>query len=840
MAINIDRIRTRRATLHEITPYNQISGLNLNGIIVLNDKSMGDITNNIIKIEDGKVKMRIDELYNDGNDIVIGPLTVTGGETIQIDVNQQNINIENINPYADQVNLTGRTVFNDNIRFIGLGTDKDGTDHNQTIFIEREFDVDSYELVIFKGANTVDNLNNRIRIDAIDKILFQTGKSTRIWGGGDGVTRFELNDTSAIFSVPIEIDTLNEKTLDTGVTIDSLTLIKDGDIVTSGDITCDELICDTVSEKSVDVGVTIDSVLLKDNIVTCSSIVTDVITTSGTLDVTAGTTTLSGNLTCLGDIVCPTFSVGTLLEGVIDGGVTVEGILLKDNTITLTTDIDVTNLRVDTIVNLSSGNVDIEGTVFTSGGDITTSGQIQANTLIGTSLTVPNIFPAVAEDGVMIDGVIIKSNVIYCDEIISATATYASTAIISFKTDNIAEYTTDAGVGIDGITIRDGEITCNKIICSDYVGPNVKVPCKVASTVNIVSRSGELTIDNIACVAGDRVLLWQQDTASENGIYVVALGPWSRTIDADTTEDLSSALVTVDKGDTYADTIFLCCCSDDIVVDVSPIVWFIMGGIGQAHNTLSSIQGGVLGTEHYHLTLSEHTELTEWVDSVTLSDDGDTIVENLTATTLNGVTIDSTGTPGKWIFDIPAGNMYEFQIGGVPKSQILESSIATDHIYGLDRDVGVTAINKFNVQNEKTGITQVELGSGLGGEDVVLKINGDAYKKSGSSWVISSDKRIKKDIKNFNLVDSKRFIDGLSIKSYKYIDESDSKIGIVAQDVKSLHKKIFKSSLKSPISITKTKKYDDFHNFDSSSLIYHLINYVKLLEIELDKIKQKL
>ena len=39
------------------------------------------------------------------------------------------------------------------------------------------------------------------------------------------------------------------------------------------------------------------------------------------------------------------------------------------------------------------------------------------------------------------------------------------------------------------------------------------------------------------------------------------------------------------------------------------------------HNNLATIQGGT-STEYYHLTSSEHTELTEWLDDVTLSNGG--------------------------------------------------------------------------------------------------------------------------------------------------------------------------------------------------------------------------
>lgn len=57
---------------------------------------------------------------------------------------------------------------------------------------------------------------------------------------------------------------------------------------------------------------------------------------------------------------------------------------------------------------------------------------------------------------------------------------------------------------------------------------------RAASTVNVPSLSGLLNIDNISLVAGDRVLLKNQATRSQNGIWIVSAGAWTRATDADT------------------------------------------------------------------------------------------------------------------------------------------------------------------------------------------------------------------------------------------------------------------------------------------------------------------
>ena len=63
-------------------------------------------------------------------------------------------------------------------------------------------------------------------------------------------------------------------------------------------------------------------------------------------------------------------------------------------------------------------------------------------------------------------------------------------------------------------------------------GVAFKAPVKAATTANI-TLSGEQSIDGVSCVTDDRVLVKNQTTASENGIYVVDTGSWSRDLDFD-------------------------------------------------------------------------------------------------------------------------------------------------------------------------------------------------------------------------------------------------------------------------------------------------------------------
>ena len=87
-------------------------------------------------------------------------------------------------------------------------------------------------------------------------------------------------------------------------------------------------------------------------------------------------------------------------------------------------------------------------------------------------------------------------------------------------------------------------------------GLSYKDAVVVASTANIdLTTGGLLTIDGVTLSAGDRVLVKDQTTPAENGIYEAAVGSWTRAADADTVDELQDGATTwVKQGTTQADT----------------------------------------------------------------------------------------------------------------------------------------------------------------------------------------------------------------------------------------------------------------------------------------------
>lgn len=112
-------------------------------------------------------------------------------------------------------------------------------------------------------------------------------------------------------------------------------------------------------------------------------------------------------------------------------------------------------------------------------------------------------------------------------------------------------------------------------------GLDVKESVRVATTANI-TLSGAQTIDGVSVVAGNRVLVKNQDTASQNGIYVCAAGAWSRATDADSDAEVTAGMFTfVTEGTTNADSGWVLSTNDAITVGTTALTFTQFSGAGQ-------------------------------------------------------------------------------------------------------------------------------------------------------------------------------------------------------------------------------------------------------------------
>lgn len=98
----------------------------------------------------------------------------------------------------------------------------------------------------------------------------------------------------------------------------------------------------------------------------------------------------------------------------------------------------------------------------------------------------------------------------------------------------------------------------------------VKPPCRVSTTANI-TLSGLQAIDGVTVVEGDRVLVKNQSTTSQNGIYVASSGTWQRSADFDGNRDVvKGTRIQVHSGAVGAG-VYKVTTADPILIDSSAI-----------------------------------------------------------------------------------------------------------------------------------------------------------------------------------------------------------------------------------------------------------------------------
>ena len=159
----------------------------------------------------------------------------------------------------------------------------------------------------------------------------------------------------------------------------------------------------------------------------------------------------------------------------------------------------------------------------------------------------------------------------------------ASRAVISNSSQKIAvSDVTDTELGyLDGVTSAIQTQMDTKAATS-YVddavaGLRTRIICEAATTAN-VTLSSDLqngdTIDGVTLATGDQVLVKDQSTASQNGIYtVVSSGTASRSTDFDAIGELSGQMVIINQGSTNDNTMWLCTTNNTVTLDSDSIAF---------------------------------------------------------------------------------------------------------------------------------------------------------------------------------------------------------------------------------------------------------------------------
>jgi hypothetical protein len=174
-------------------------------------------------------------------------------------------------------------------------------------------------------------------------------------------------------------------------------------------------------------------------------------------------------------------------------------------------------------------------------------------------------------------------------------------------------------------------------------GLRTRAVARVASTTNVAISSGLEngdTLDGITLVTGNRVLLKDQSTASQNGLYtVVASGAASRDTEYDTISELAGQLILVSEGSTHADDLFLCTTDTSATLGSSSISYTQV--FPSAGGTVTSVGLADAGSSEFTVTNSPVTAsgtINIAVNSIAATKIGTGTVDNTEFGYLNGVT----------------------------------------------------------------------------------------------------------------------------------------------------------------------------------------------------------
>jgi len=102
-------------------------------------------------------------------------------------------------------------------------------------------------------------------------------------------------------------------------------------------------------------------------------------------------------------------------------------------------------------------------------------------------------------------------------------------------------------------------------------GISWKQPCAVATLANI-TLSGLQTIDGYLTLAGDRVLVKNQSNAANNGIYLASATAWTRSLDANSWDELVSAISFIEYG-SQAGGAWFCTATPGGTLGVTAVNW---------------------------------------------------------------------------------------------------------------------------------------------------------------------------------------------------------------------------------------------------------------------------
>ena len=337
---------------------------------------------------------------------------------------------------------------------------------------------------------------------------------------------------------------------------------------------------------------------------------------TSTLAVT-GATTMASTLAVVGAITATGGVIGNVTGNVTSAGTSTFGEVVITGSLDMTAGSAATITGLSTPTNASDaankGYVDTQDALKLS----LTGGTMSGNIAMGSNLVTGLGTPSAGGDA---------TNKTYVDAQVATRLALAGgtmSGAIAMGTSKIT--------GL-GTPTADQDAATKAYVDSIAQGLDVKGSCRAATTANI-TLSGAQTIDGVAIIAGDRVLVKDQSTAANNGIYVAAASTWSRAADADTWNELVGAFTFVEEGTVNDNSGWVCTSPSGGTLGVTAVTWEQFSGAGQITAGAGLYKSGN--------TLNVGTASSARI--VVNTDDIDLATTGVAASTYKSVTVDAYG-----------------------------------------------------------------------------------------------------------------------------------------------------------------------------------------------------
>ena len=296
---------------------------------------------------------------------------------------------------------------------------------------------------------------------------------------------------------------------------------------------------------------------------------------------TAGNVTTNANLT--GDVTSVGNATSIAAGVIVDADINASAAIVDTKLATISTAGKVSNSATTaTSANTASAIVARDGsgnfTANTITANLTGNVSGSSGSTTGNAATATSLQTARAINGVNFDGTAAITVTAASGTLSGNTLAAGVTASSLTSLGTIANLTATAGT-IATTPTASTDIANKLYVDTVAQGLDAKASCVAATTADI-TLSGAQTIDGVSVIAGNRVLVKNQSLSQNNGIYLCASGAWTRTTDADTWDELTSAFTFIEQGTVNADTGYVCTANAGGTLGTTALPWSQFSGAG--------------------------------------------------------------------------------------------------------------------------------------------------------------------------------------------------------------------------------------------------------------------